>query len=84
MPTYEYECTVCGNQFERRQSIKDEMIRDCPECRGEVNLRVSGGSGFILKGGSPCGGGSSAGCPLADSGESCCGSGLPCGSRGMD
>jgi len=79
MPTYEYECKVCGYNFERRQSIKDEKIKECPECRGEVELRISGGSGFILKPGSSCGGASKFSCPKAESGETCCGSDLPCG-----
>jgi putative FmdB family regulatory protein len=32
MPTYEYECSRCGMQFERQQSIKDVPIKECPEC----------------------------------------------------
>ena len=84
MPTYEYECTVCGYHFERRQSIKDEKIKECLECQGHVELRISGGSGFILKAGSACGGASKFSCPVAEAGETCCGSGRPCGNHQPD
>jgi len=50
MPTYQYECTQCGHQFEIRQSIKDEPLADCPDCNGKIQRVISGGSGFILKG----------------------------------
>jgi putative FmdB family regulatory protein len=50
MPTYQYECTQCGHQFEAKQSIKDDPLKACPKCRGAVERVVTGGSGFILKG----------------------------------
>ena len=49
MPTYEYECTVCGLQFEKQQNMKDEPLRICPECGAPVQRRISGGTGFIFK-----------------------------------
>ncbi len=49
MPTYEYECTSCGNRFERRQSIKDEPLTACPECDGKVR-RVLFPVGIVFKG----------------------------------
>src|SRR3990172_5292310 len=49
MPTYEYECTSCGNRFERRQSIKDEPLTDCPSCDGKVR-RVLFPVGIVFKG----------------------------------
>jgi putative FmdB family regulatory protein len=49
VPTYEYECKICGLRFERRQAITDAPLAECPECRGEVRRLVSGGAGFILK-----------------------------------
>ncbi|HCS76951.1 MAG TPA: zinc ribbon domain-containing protein, partial [Syntrophaceae bacterium] len=45
MPTYEYECNRCHVRFERRQSMKDEPLKECPECGGDVQRMVSGGSG---------------------------------------
>jgi putative FmdB family regulatory protein len=52
MPTYDYECTTCGHQFEARQSMKDPHLTDCPEanCAGPVKRKIGKGSGFIFKG----------------------------------
>ncbi|MFM7798176.1 MAG: FmdB family zinc ribbon protein [Planctomycetota bacterium] len=51
MPTYEYECTKCGKQWERLQSIKAEPERECPKC-GRATARRKVGIGFaILSGG---------------------------------
>ena len=36
MPIYEYECRACGARFERRQSVHDEPVKECPRCRGNV------------------------------------------------
>jgi putative FmdB family regulatory protein len=49
MPTYEYECTTCGYQFEREQKITDEPIKDCPSCGNSVKRMISCGN-FVLKG----------------------------------
>ncbi|MBN2322469.1 MAG: zinc ribbon domain-containing protein [Spirochaetes bacterium] len=50
MPTYEYECAVCGRRFERFQKMSEEPLRECPECDGNVRRLVTGGAGFIMKG----------------------------------
>ncbi len=49
MPVYEYECEHCGARFERIQSVKDEPIRQCPECSGAVH-KVFHPAGIIFKG----------------------------------
>ncbi len=49
MPVYEYECEQCGTRFERLQSIKDEPVRQCPECSGNVH-KVFHPAGIIFKG----------------------------------
>lgn len=50
--TYEYFCVACGHQWEAEQSIREAPLRTCPSCGGESAKRqVSGGQGFILKGG---------------------------------
>ena len=36
MPTYEYVCKQCGHLFEIVQSMRDEPLRECPECGGEL------------------------------------------------
>ena len=50
--TYEYVCTACGNNWEAEQSISAAPLKECPACKRETAKRqVSGGAGFILKGG---------------------------------
>jgi len=50
--TYEYLCTACGHQWEADQRISEQPLRKCPKCRRATAKRqVSGGMGFILKGG---------------------------------
>ncbi|MCR4408245.1 MAG: zinc ribbon domain-containing protein [Anaerolineae bacterium] len=49
MPVYVYQCNTCGMTFERRQSITEEPLRDCPECEGQVH-RVIQPVGVIFKG----------------------------------
>lgn len=50
MPTYEYECQRCGVAFERFQSMNDEPLKRCPDCRGKVKRLIGGGAGFLFKG----------------------------------
>ena len=50
MPTYEYKCGKCGYEFEKFQSIKDNPLKICPKCKGEVKRLISAGAGFIFKG----------------------------------
>jgi putative FmdB family regulatory protein len=79
MPTYEYECSSCGLHFEKQQSIKDEPLKECPECKGKIQRLVSGGSGFILKSqGQPLRD-SRKGCSLEETGKTCCGASQRCG-----
>ena len=50
--TYEYACEACGHQWEAEQSIKDAPLKECVACGKEKAKRlVSGGTGFLLKGG---------------------------------
>jgi putative FmdB family regulatory protein len=51
LPTYEYECQACGHEFERFQSMKDDPVKRCPECRRLKVKRLFGtGAGIIFKG----------------------------------
>jgi putative FmdB family regulatory protein len=51
MPTYEYVCTSCGNNWEEIQKITAPALEACPKCeKATAKRQVSGGS-FILKGG---------------------------------
>lgn len=50
MPTYEYECLVCSNQFEVIQKITDKSIAECPKCRITCDNRLISKTTFTLKG----------------------------------
>lgn len=50
MPIYEFECTACGNIFERLQKLADIDPADCPECgKPKVKRRLTAPS-FRLAG----------------------------------
>jgi putative FmdB family regulatory protein len=51
MPTYEYACPKCGHEFEQFQSMRDEPLKKCPQCKKTgVKRLVGGGAGLIFKG----------------------------------
>lgn len=50
MPTYEYQCEICGHRFDKVQKISDEAVVDCPECGGAAERLISGGAGLLFKG----------------------------------
>ena len=58
MPTYEYECEKCRKTFDVFQSMKDDVLKTCPEgqCRmkkwgkGKVKRLLGTGAGLIFKG----------------------------------
>ncbi|MCF7809555.1 zinc ribbon domain-containing protein [bacterium] len=86
MPTYEYKCDNCGFEFERRQSISDQPISECPECQGKVQRLVSSGVGFVFKGSGQNRMNQNGSCSLEQTGTTCCGQSSPCGtpSCGID
>jgi len=49
MPVYVYRCDTCGLTFERRQSMTEPTLVDCPECDGHVH-RVIQPVGVMFKG----------------------------------
>mgnify|MGYP001210715667 CR=1 FL=1 len=50
--TYEYQCEACGHAWEAQQPISAPALTECPNCKKNAAKRmVSGGQGFILKGG---------------------------------
>ncbi len=51
MPTYEYVCTACQNQWEEIQKISEAPIEVCPKCQKTTARRQISGGNFILKGG---------------------------------
>lgn len=50
MPTYEYECTKCKYKFEEFQQIREEPLKKCPKCKGQLRRLITGGAGLIFKG----------------------------------
>ena len=50
MPTYEYVCASCGNDFDVFQSMSDNPLKVCPTCGGAVKRKINGGTGVIFKG----------------------------------
>ena len=51
MPTYQYECSNCGHDFEILQSMTENRLRKCPQCSKFTLTRLIGtGSGIIFKG----------------------------------
>ena len=50
MPTYEYACDKCGNNFEVVQKMSDLPIDVCPKCGKKVRKVLSGGIGISFKG----------------------------------
>ena len=80
MPTYEYECNLCGKRFELQQAITESPSSECPDCGGAIRRLVSGGAGFILKdAGHSSAGRKEKGCSLESSGTTCCGRNERCG-----
>ncbi|KPL18809.1 MAG: hypothetical protein AMJ92_06160 [candidate division Zixibacteria bacterium SM23_81] len=75
MLTYEYRCQKCGHQFERAQGIKDPPVKRCPRCGGRVQRLITGGGGFMFKGGSPT---PKIGNSAPQNSASCCGITNPC------
>jgi len=50
--TYEYACEACGHHWEAEQSIKDAALKTCVSCgKNKAKRLISGGTGFLLKGG---------------------------------
>ncbi len=51
MPTYDYICNSCKKMYEHFQSMSDDALTKCPECKKDSLRRViSGGTGLIFKG----------------------------------
>ena len=42
MPTYEYSCQKCGQNFEAFQSMRDEPFRECPKELCDIEIHEIG------------------------------------------
>ena len=67
MPIYEYECSDCRNNFERKQGFDEEPVAMCPKCQGKARRVINSvpiifkGSGFYITDSRKDGGGESGG-----------------------
>lgn len=50
MPTYDYVCSECTNEFEIFQKMSDPVLDKCPQCSGKVNRKIGRGAGLLFKG----------------------------------
>jgi len=51
MPTYAYRCQECGHEFDFFQSMLDDPLTECPQCKGSVKRLIGKGIGIQFKGG---------------------------------
>lgn len=49
MPTYDYRCNKCGEQFELFQSFAEEPLKKHPGCGGKV-VKVMSAAGIVFSG----------------------------------
>ena len=51
MPTYDYVCDACDHKFEQFQSMKDDALTKCPQCKKKKLRRLIGaGAAVVFKG----------------------------------
>ena len=49
MPTYQYQCTECGEGLEAVQKFTDDALTECPSCNGRLK-KVFSAVGIVFKG----------------------------------
>ncbi len=49
MPTYQYQCTECGENLEVVQKFTDDALTICPNCQGALR-KVYSAVGIVFKG----------------------------------
>ncbi|MFC9795864.1 FmdB family zinc ribbon protein [Streptomyces sp. NPDC127584] len=49
MPTYQYQCTECGEGLEAVQKFTDDALTECPQCQGRLK-KVFSAVGIVFKG----------------------------------
>lgn len=49
MPTYQYQCTACGEGLEVVQKFSDDALTECPACDGRLR-KVFSAVGVVFKG----------------------------------
>ncbi|WP_151478250.1 FmdB family zinc ribbon protein [Streptomyces albicerus] len=73
MPTYQYQCTECGEGLEAVQKFTDDALTECPSCSGRLK-KVFSAVGIVFKGSgfyrNDSRGSSSSSSPASSSGKS--------------
>src|SRR4051794_15019522 len=49
VPTYQYQCTECGEGLEAVQKFSDDALTECPSCDGRLR-KVFSAVGVVFKG----------------------------------
>jgi putative FmdB family regulatory protein len=49
VPTYQYQCTECGEGLEAVQKFTDNALTECPNCGGRLK-KVFSAVGIVFKG----------------------------------
>jgi putative FmdB family regulatory protein len=49
VPTYQYQCTECGEGLEAVQKFTDDALTECPQCKGRLK-KVFSAVGIVFKG----------------------------------
>ncbi|WP_414990256.1 FmdB family zinc ribbon protein [Aeromicrobium sp.] len=49
VPTYQYQCTECGEALEVQQSFSDDALTECPACSGRLR-KLFNAVGVVFKG----------------------------------
>jgi putative FmdB family regulatory protein len=49
VPTYQYQCTECGEGLEAVQKFSDDALTECPACDGRLR-KVFSAVGVVFKG----------------------------------
>jgi len=50
MPIYEYRCGACDHEFEARQKMSEDPLKECPDCGKAELKKLISAVGFRLKG----------------------------------
>lgn len=49
VPTYQYQCTACGEGLEVVQKFTEDSLTECPDCAGRLR-KVFNSVGIVFKG----------------------------------
>lgn len=52
---YEYQCTKCDHVQDEIHGMNESPVIKCEKCSEVMERCITGGSGFVFKGGSPSG-----------------------------